>query len=202
MISDSSVNAFAIEFTRKKVIVLLSKTLEGILDKPEQLRFVIGRVLAHNLLDHGARGIFESDKPASYHAAREKTCDNAGLAAARDLEVAKSMLKRPGVGNQLHNRLARRGLPPGGGPLHLLRSHRPAAHAISEIPAAREAARRRHSVRQRRPAVSLTGGRSRPGRKTGRPRRSPAGAVAGLSHLGLSGPRGRGQLGSDDSGRR
>ncbi len=105
VINDSSLNAFAIKFAKKKVIVLLSETLEGVLDKPEQLRFIIGHELAHVLLDHGARGTFEIHKPAAYRAAREMTCDNAGLVSAGDLESSKTMLKRLGVGNELHGRL-------------------------------------------------------------------------------------------------
>ena len=65
VINDSSFNAFAIKFAKKKVIVLLSETLEGILDKPDQLRFIIGHELAHIVLDHGVRGTFEIYKPAS-----------------------------------------------------------------------------------------------------------------------------------------
>ena len=105
VINDSSLNAFAIKFARKKVIVLVSETLEGVLDRPEELRFIIGHELAHVVLDHGARGIFEIYKPASYRAARELTCDNAGLVSAGDLESGKIMLKRLGVGNKLHDRL-------------------------------------------------------------------------------------------------
>jgi Zn-dependent protease with chaperone function len=105
VINDSSLNAFAVKFAKKKVIVLLSETLEGILDKPAQLRFIVGHELAHLVLDHGARGHFEIYKPASYRAAREMTCDNAGIVSAGDLENAKIMLKRLGVGNKLYNRL-------------------------------------------------------------------------------------------------
>jgi Zn-dependent protease with chaperone function len=105
VINDSSFNAFAIKFAKKKVIVLLSETLEGILDKPDQLRFIIGHELAHVVLDHGVRGTFEIYKPASYRAAREMTCDNAGIVSSCDLESAKAVLKRLGVGNKLHNRL-------------------------------------------------------------------------------------------------
>jgi Zn-dependent protease with chaperone function len=105
VINDSSFNAFAIKFAKKKVIVLVSETLEGILDKPDQLRFIIGHELAHVVLDHGVRGTFEIYKPASYRAAREMTCDNAGIVSCCDLESAKAVLKRLGVGNKLHNRL-------------------------------------------------------------------------------------------------
>ncbi len=105
VVSESDVNAFALKFARKRVVVMLSKTLEGVLDSPEELRFFLGHEVAHILLDHGARGVFELYKPAAYKAARELTCDNCGCAAAGSLEVAKRALKRLGVGNRLLDRL-------------------------------------------------------------------------------------------------
>ena len=51
----SETNAFAVKFARKKVIVLLSQTLEGILNRPAELRFILAHELAHIVLDHGAR---------------------------------------------------------------------------------------------------------------------------------------------------
>jgi Zn-dependent protease with chaperone function len=101
----SETNAFAVKFARKKVIVLLSQTLEGILNRPAELRFILAHELAHIILDHGARGMFEIYKPAAYKAARELTCDNCGCAAAGDVEGAKAALKRLGVGNELYGRL-------------------------------------------------------------------------------------------------
>jgi Zn-dependent protease with chaperone function len=101
----SESNAFAVKFARKKVIVLLSQTLEGMLTRPGELRFILAHELAHVVLDHGARGVFELYKPAAYKAARELTCDNCGCAAAGDVEGAKAALKRLGVGNELYDRL-------------------------------------------------------------------------------------------------
>lgn len=101
----SETNAFAIRFARKKVIVLLSEMLEGVLERPAELRFILGHELAHIVLDHGARGRFEVYKSAGYKAAREMTCDNCGCAAAGNLEAAKTALKRLGVGNALCARL-------------------------------------------------------------------------------------------------
>lgn len=105
IINASETNAFALRFARKKVIVLLSQTLEGVLDKPEELRFILGHELAHLVLDHGLRGIFERFKPVAYRAARELTCDNCGCVAAGNLESSKNMLKRLGVGNELYGQL-------------------------------------------------------------------------------------------------
>ncbi len=105
VLNHSSINAFAIRFARRKVIVLLSETLEGVLDEPAQLRFILAHEMAHIVLDHGSRGMFELYKSASYKAARELTCDNAGCAAAGDVDAARIVLKRLGVGNHLHPRL-------------------------------------------------------------------------------------------------
>jgi Zn-dependent protease with chaperone function len=102
----SEINAFAVKFARKKVIVLLSETLEGVLDQPDQLRFFLGHELGHVVLDHGKRGWFELYKPASYKAAREMTCDNCGCAAAGNQSAAKEALKRLAVGNELYPRLS------------------------------------------------------------------------------------------------
>jgi Zn-dependent protease with chaperone function len=99
-------NAFAIKFARKKVIVLLSETLEGVIEQPDQLRFFLGHELGHVILDHGKRGWFELYKPAAYKAARELTCDNCGCAAAGNSHAAKESLKRLAVGNQLFPRLS------------------------------------------------------------------------------------------------
>ncbi len=105
ILNDSQINAFALRYARKKVVVLLSKTLEGVLDRPEELRFFLGHEVAHLRLDFGWRGIFELYKPAAYRAARELTCDNCGCAAAGSLEASKNALKRLGIGNQLVDRL-------------------------------------------------------------------------------------------------
>jgi Zn-dependent protease with chaperone function len=98
-------NAFAIKIAQKHVIVLLSETLEGVLDRPAELRFFMGHELAHIVLDHGWRGVFERYKPAKYKAARELTCDNCGCACAGDVTAAMTALKRLGAGNALHPRL-------------------------------------------------------------------------------------------------
>jgi Zn-dependent protease with chaperone function len=98
-------NAFALKIAQKHVIVLLTETLEGVLDHPAELRFFLGHELAHIVLDHGWRGVFERYKPAKYKAARELTCDNCGCACAQDLDAALTALKRLGAGNALYPRL-------------------------------------------------------------------------------------------------
>lgn len=105
VVNDSQINAFALRFARKKVIVLLSKTLEGVLDKPEELRFFLGHEIGHVILDHGARRYFELYKSAAYKAARELTCDNCGCVAAGNITAVSNALKRLGVGNRLLDRL-------------------------------------------------------------------------------------------------
>jgi Zn-dependent protease with chaperone function len=106
IVQHGEVNAMAVKFARKKVIILFSKTLEGVIDKPAELRFIIGHEIAHMILDHGGRRFFELYKPAAYKAARELTCDNCGTACAGDLEASKNALKRLGVGNNLFDRLS------------------------------------------------------------------------------------------------
>jgi Zn-dependent protease with chaperone function len=105
VLNSSEVNAFALRFARKRVIVLLSQVLEGIIDQPGQLRFILGHELCHLVLDDSFSGKFKIYRPASFKSARELTCDNCGCAAAGDLESAKTALKRVGVGNKLYPRL-------------------------------------------------------------------------------------------------
>jgi Zn-dependent protease with chaperone function len=105
VLNSSEVNAFALRFARKKVIVLLSETLDGVIDEPGQLRFILAHELCHLVLDDSFWGKFLLYRPAAFKAARELTCDNCGTAAAGDLASAKTALKRVGVGNKLYPRL-------------------------------------------------------------------------------------------------
>ncbi len=105
IVAASEVNALSIRFARKKIIVLFSKTLEGVLDNPEELRFLLGHEVAHIALDFGVKGYFEIYKPPPFKAARELTCDNCGSLVAGDPEAAKRILKKTGVGNSLYDRL-------------------------------------------------------------------------------------------------
>jgi Zn-dependent protease with chaperone function len=105
VLNSSEVNAFALRFARKKVIVLLSETLDGIIDEPGQLRFILAHELCHLVLDDSIGGKFLVYRPAAFKAARELTCDNCGTAAAGDLTSSKTALKRVGVGNKLYPRL-------------------------------------------------------------------------------------------------
>lgn len=79
--------------------------LEGIIDQPAELRFLIGHELAHLVLDDTMGGKFLIYRPAAFKAAREFTCDNCGCAAAGDVSAAKTALKRLCVGNKMHHRL-------------------------------------------------------------------------------------------------
>lgn len=105
ILNSGEMNAFAIKFARKKVLVLLTPFLEGALDKPEELRFILGHELGHTMLDHSFKGGLVLYKPAAYKAARELTCDACGCAAAGDLASAKTALKRVVAGNELHEQL-------------------------------------------------------------------------------------------------
>jgi Zn-dependent protease with chaperone function len=101
LLNVNEINALAVKFARKKVIVLFSKTLEGIHDKPAEIKFFLGHEIAHIILDFGLRGKFEIFKTASFRAAREMTCDNCGLAASGSLEASISSMKRLVIGNEL-----------------------------------------------------------------------------------------------------
>ena len=57
--------------------------------------------LCHTVLDHGWRNTFEIYKPMRYRAAREFTCDNAGLVAAESLDATTALLKKLCVGRKL-----------------------------------------------------------------------------------------------------
>jgi Zn-dependent protease with chaperone function len=105
IVNQSAINAFAVKFARKKVVVLLSQALEGVIAKPLELKFILGHELAHIVLDHGTRGIFEVYKPASYRAAREMTCDNAGAIAAGDVTAAIEAMRKLAAGNYLFSAL-------------------------------------------------------------------------------------------------
>jgi Zn-dependent protease with chaperone function len=98
-------NAFAMRFGSKPLIVLLVEPLEGVLDKPAELRFLIGHELGHVMLDFGSRRFLEIYRSAAFSAAREMTCDNVGLAASGDLQASKNALRRLVGGNKLFARL-------------------------------------------------------------------------------------------------
>jgi Zn-dependent protease with chaperone function len=101
LIPSGELNAFAIKFAKKKVVVILSELLEAVIESPEQLQALLAHELCHTVLDHGWRNTFEIYKPMRYRSARELTCDNAGLVAAGDLDAMKSLLKKLCVGRKL-----------------------------------------------------------------------------------------------------
>lgn len=105
VLQSGEANAFALRFARKKVIIILTEMLEGIIEKPAELRALIGHEVCHSVLNHGMRGKFELYMPAKYRAARELTCDNAGLVAADDLTAAKAMQKKLCAGKHLFERV-------------------------------------------------------------------------------------------------
>jgi Zn-dependent protease with chaperone function len=111
VVSSGETNAFAVKFARKKVILILSELLEGVIDQPAELRALLGHELCHTTLDHGSRGTFEMYKPARYKAARELTCDNAGfVAAGGSLDDACTLVKKLCVGKVLYRSLSEQAL--------------------------------------------------------------------------------------------
>lgn len=105
VIGSGEVNAFAIKFARKRVVVILSDLLAGTIDDPAKLRYLLAHEMCHHALDHGWRGVFEMYKPAKYRQARELTCDVGGLVGAGNLESAKATLRMLAVGRHLHTRV-------------------------------------------------------------------------------------------------
>ena len=101
LIPSGELNAFAIKFAKKKVVVILSELLEAVIESPDELRALLAHELCHTVLDHGWRHTFEIYKPMRYVAGRELTCDNAGLVASGNLEATKSLLKKLCVGKRL-----------------------------------------------------------------------------------------------------
>ena len=101
LIPSGELNAFAIKFAKKKVVVILSEMLEAVIETPDQLQALLAHELCHTVLDHGWRNTFEIYKPMRYRAARELTCDNAGLIAAESLEATTALLKKLCVGRKL-----------------------------------------------------------------------------------------------------
>jgi Zn-dependent protease with chaperone function len=101
LIPSGELNAFAIKFARKKVVVILTEMLEAVIETPDQLRALLGHELCHTILDHGWRNTFEIYKPMRYKAARELTCDNAGLIASGNLDATKILLKKLCVGRRM-----------------------------------------------------------------------------------------------------
>ena len=110
VIASGETNALALRFARKRVVVIFSELLEGLVENPAELRALLAHETCHCVLDHGARGYFELYKPARYKAARELTCDNAAFVAAGEIEAAVNMVKKLCVGKRLFGRLSEDGL--------------------------------------------------------------------------------------------
>lgn len=106
VVDSGEANAFSVCFARKHAVVLLSKLLEGVVGHPAQLKALLAHEICHSVLDHGGRGLFEQYKSPQYKAARELTCDNAGLAASEDLEASKALVKKLCVGDGLHGQVS------------------------------------------------------------------------------------------------
>lgn len=105
IIEAASVNALAVRFARKKMIVLFSEMLKAVEDSPAQLKFFLAHELCHCVLDHGPRRFIEIYKPAKFKRGRELTCDNAGVAAAGALAESQAALAKLTVGRHLWQKL-------------------------------------------------------------------------------------------------
>lgn len=105
IVAVSSVNALAIRFARKKMIVLFSEMVTAVKDNPEQLRFFLAHEMCHCVLDHGPRRFLELYKPAKFKRGRELTCDNAGVVAAGSAAESSAALAKLAVGKDLWGKL-------------------------------------------------------------------------------------------------
>lgn len=101
VVQSGQMNALAIKFARKRVIVLFSEIAESVMNQPDELAALLAHEVCHHAMDHGIRGIFELYKPAIFRSARELTCDNAGFLVSGNVDSVKSMLRKATVGNAL-----------------------------------------------------------------------------------------------------
>ena len=106
VVASGEANALSLRFARKRVVVLLSELLEGVIDDPDALAALLAHEICHSVMDHGIRGFFEVCKSAAYKAARELTCDNAGYLVTRNAAAVKTWLKICCAGKHLHSRLS------------------------------------------------------------------------------------------------
>jgi Zn-dependent protease with chaperone function len=105
VIEAASVNALAVRFARRKMIVVFSEMLVSVQDSPAQLRFFLAHEMCHCVLDHGWRRFIELYKPPKFKRGRELTCDNAGLVAAGSVAEAHAALAKLAVGRHLWGKL-------------------------------------------------------------------------------------------------
>lgn len=101
VLNASSMNAFAVRYSNRNVIVLLSQFLESVSDNTAELRFILGHELAHIIFDFGIRGHFELFRTPAYRGGREMTCDNLGVMISGDVHSAVSVMRKLCAGNQL-----------------------------------------------------------------------------------------------------
>lgn len=101
LLPSGELNALAISFAKKKVIVILSEMMEAVIENQDQLQGLLAHELCHLVLDHTWGAYFSLYRPMRFRAARELTCDNAALVAAGNLDATKSLLKKLCVGRKL-----------------------------------------------------------------------------------------------------
>jgi Zn-dependent protease with chaperone function len=101
VVNQSETNAFAVRYADKHVIVLCSQLLESSMANSGEIKFILGHELAHLVLSRTFRNRFELFKLPSYRAAREMTCDSAGVAASGDIVASIEALRKLTVGHTL-----------------------------------------------------------------------------------------------------
>jgi Zn-dependent protease with chaperone function len=101
VINHSETNALAVHYANKHVIVLYSQLLESALSNTNELKFILGHEIAHLFLRKGFRSRFNIVMTPFYHAGREQTCDNVGLAASGNLQDSITALRMLSAGHTL-----------------------------------------------------------------------------------------------------
>lgn len=101
VLNHSETNALAIHYANKHVIVLYSQLLESSLSNINELKFILGHEIAHLFFRKGFRSRFNIVMTPFYHAGREQTCDNVGLAASGDLNASITALRMLSAGHTL-----------------------------------------------------------------------------------------------------
>lgn len=102
LLPSGELNALAISFAKKKVVVILSEMMEAVIENQDQLQALLAHELCHLVLDHTWTAKFILIRPMRYRAARELTCDNAALIGAGNLDATKALLRKLCVGRKLY----------------------------------------------------------------------------------------------------
>ena len=105
VVQSGEMNAFALKVASNRLVILYSSAVESIIDSPDEIAALMGHEICHHVRDHGWTRFFLLYRPAPFKAARELTCDNAGLLAAGNAYAMTQVLKKLSVGRDLSRRI-------------------------------------------------------------------------------------------------